>query len=200
MPTRLIDLHHHKVLLIGLGHMLQKEIHHLGIGRRKDERGHFPFCGSHGGIHIGILTNKLLWRVRPDARRSPGSSGDAQAAIFSTGRSSVGSRVLRTAWTSCWKFFFETRLVLPAWPWDDAHAEPTCASHVDARGGRWCHYALHAALRLQRPAESAQPWQSLLVRLARKKGAKRPVLARSSDIHDGAHLWWTARWLSVPND
>ena len=37
MPTRLIDLHHHKVFLIGLGHMLQKQTHHLRIGRRKDE-------------------------------------------------------------------------------------------------------------------------------------------------------------------
>ncbi len=80
MPTRLIDLHHHKVLLICFGHLLQKQTHHLGIDRRKDERGHEAFCGSHGGIHIGILTKKLLWRVRPDARRSPGSSGDAQAA------------------------------------------------------------------------------------------------------------------------
>jgi hypothetical protein len=60
--------------------MLQKEIHHLCIGRRKDERGHFTFCGSHGSIHIGILTNKLLWRVGSDARGSPGSSGDTQAA------------------------------------------------------------------------------------------------------------------------
>src|SRR5260370_23737061 len=60
----------------------------------------------------------------------------SSSAIFSTGRSSVGSRVLRAAWTACWKFFFETRPVLPGWPWDGAHAEPACASHVDARDGR----------------------------------------------------------------
>src|SRR2546426_3438676 len=124
----------------------------------------------------------------------------SSSAIFNTGRLSLGSRVLRAAWTSCWKFFFETRPVLPGWPWDGAHAEPACASHVDARGGRCYSHALHAALRLQRPAESAQPWQSLLVRLARKKAGERPVLARSSDIRDGVRLWWTARWLSVPND
>ncbi len=124
----------------------------------------------------------------------------SSSAIFNTGRSSVGSRVLRAAWTACWKFFFETRPVLPGSPWDDAHAEPTCASHVDARDGRWCWYALPAALPLQRPAESARPWQSRPVRLARKTASKRPVLARESDIHDGVRLWLTARWLSVPND
>ncbi len=37
MPARLIHLHHHKVLGIGARHMLKKQIHHLGIGRRKDE-------------------------------------------------------------------------------------------------------------------------------------------------------------------
>src|SRR2546428_11101071 len=37
MPARLIYLHHHKVLGIGARHMLKKQIHHLGIGRRKDE-------------------------------------------------------------------------------------------------------------------------------------------------------------------
>src|SRR5437763_3516015 len=119
----------------------------------------------------------------------------SSSAIFSTGRLSVGSRVLRAAWTSCWKFFFETRPVLPGWPWDDAHAEPTCASHVDARDGRWCPDALHGAPPLQRPGESAQPWQSRPVRLARNKAGEKPVLARSSDSHDGVHLWLTARWL-----
>src|SRR5690348_13718002 len=102
----------------------------------------------------------------------------SSSAIFNTGLSSVSSRVLRTAWTACWKVFFETRPVLAGWPWDDVHEEPTCASHVDARGGRWCRYALHAVLRLQRLGESVQPWQSLPVRLARKQGAERPVLLR----------------------
>src|SRR5438876_4765814 len=124
----------------------------------------------------------------------------SSSAIFNTGRLSVGSRVLRAAWTACWKFFFETQTVLPGWPWDDAHAEPTCASHVDARGGRWCQYALHAAPPLQRPGESAQPWQFLPVRLVRKKAAKRPVLARESDIRDGVRPWLTARWLPVRSD
>src|SRR5260370_40869378 len=120
--------------------------------------------------------------------------------MFSTGRSSVGSRVLRAAWTSCWKFFFETRPVLPGSPWDEARAEPACARHVDARGGRWCRYALHAAPPLHRPGESAQPWQSLPVRLARKRAGERPVLARASDIRDGVRLWLTARWLLTLND
>src|SRR5439155_2775805 len=120
----------------------------------------------------------------------------SSSAIFSTGRSSVGSRVLRAAWTACWKFFFETRLVLLGWPWDDVHAEPACASHVDARGGRCYSHALPAAPALHRPAGFARPWQSLPVRLARKKAAKRPVLARSSDSRDGVRLWLTARWLS----
>src|SRR5258708_12015327 len=34
----------------------------------------------------------------------------SSSAIFSTGRSSVGSRVLRAAWTSCWKFFLKRSL------------------------------------------------------------------------------------------
>src|SRR5260370_12531032 len=39
-------------------------------------------------------------------RPKPSSS----SAIFSIGRSSVGSRVLRAAWTSCWKFFLKRSL------------------------------------------------------------------------------------------
>src|SRR5260370_21960299 len=31
----------------------------------------------------------------------------SSSAIFNTGRLSVGSRVLRAAWTSCWKFFLK---------------------------------------------------------------------------------------------
>jgi hypothetical protein len=41
MPSSLIDLHHHKVLRKRGGHMLQKQTHHLGIGRGQYERGHF---------------------------------------------------------------------------------------------------------------------------------------------------------------
>src|SRR5258708_38313155 len=100
----------------------------------------------------------------------------SSSAIFSTGRSSVGSRVANAAWTACLKVFFETRPVLLGWPWDDANAEPVCASHVDARDGRYCCYALHAALPLQRPAAPARLYQSLPVRLGRKRAAKRPVL------------------------
>src|SRR5258708_2967430 len=122
-----------------------------------------------------------------------GPKQPSSSAMFNSGRSSVGSRLLRAAWTACWKFFFEKRPVLPDWPWDDAHAEPACASHGDARVGRYCCYALHAALALQRPAESAQPWQSLPVRLARRRAGERPVLARESDIRGGVRLWWTAR-------
>src|SRR5258708_7038643 len=117
----------------------------------------------------------------------------SSSAIFSTGRSSVGSRVLRAAWTACWKFFFETRPVLPGWPWDGAHAEPACASHVDARDGRCYCYALPAALALQRLAGFARPWQSLPVRLGRKRAGERPVLAGGSDIHDGVRLLLSAR-------
>src|SRR5260370_23673223 len=207
MPTRLIHLHHHKVLLISLGHMLQKETHHLRVGRGKDEQGHFAFRRRHRGIHIGILTNKLLWSVGPDARGSPGSCGDAQAAktalIFGhlQQRSLIGglSRA-QGCLDLLLEVFFEMQPVLPGWPWDDAHAEPASASHVGARGDRWCRYALPAAPPLQRPGESAQPWQSRPVRLARKKARDRPDLARSSDIHDGARPWLTARWLSVPSD
>src|SRR5258708_3872278 len=53
------------------------------------------------------------------------------------------------------------------------------------------HFMLH--LRAHSPAESARPWQSLPVRLARRRAAKRPVPAPGSDIHDGVRLWLTAR-------
>src|SRR6266851_3076636 len=41
MPSSLIDLHHHKVLRKRGGYMLQKQTHHLRIGRGQNERGHF---------------------------------------------------------------------------------------------------------------------------------------------------------------
>src|SRR5260221_14550683 len=102
----------------------------------------------------------------------------SSSAIFSTGRSSVGSRVANAAWTACLKFFFEKRPVLLGWPWDDANAEPVCASHVDSRDDRCCFDALTASLPLQRLGESVQPWKSLPVPPERKRGAKRLVLAR----------------------
>src|SRR5260370_27874593 len=34
----------------------------------------------------------------------------SSSAICNSGRSSVGSRVLRAAWTSCWKFFLKCSL------------------------------------------------------------------------------------------
>src|SRR6266852_7424005 len=80
MPASLIDLHDHKVLLIGLGHMLQEEIHHLCIGGRQNERRHFAFRWCHSGIHVGIFTHQLTGSVGPHSWRSPGTPGDTDAA------------------------------------------------------------------------------------------------------------------------
>src|SRR5260370_35560235 len=119
------------------GYRLQKQPYHLRIGRRKDEGGHCALCGSHGGMHIGILTKKLLWRVGPDARGSPGSSGDAEAAkaplIFGhlQQRSLIGGLSgAQGCLALLLEVFFEMQLVLPVWPWDNAHAEPSCPSHA----------------------------------------------------------------------
>jgi hypothetical protein len=80
MPSSSIDLHHHKVLCKGAGHMLQKHIHHLGIGRRQNERGHFALCWRHRRIDVGVLAHDVMWRARSDSRGSPGTSRDAHAA------------------------------------------------------------------------------------------------------------------------
>src|SRR6266699_348562 len=100
MPPSSIDLHYHKVLGKRGRHMLQKQIHHLGIGRGENERGHFPFRWRYSRIDVGIVAYDLTWR--------PGlTPGGAQArlgmltrpkrpsssAIFNTGRRSRGSRV-----------------------------------------------------------------------------------------------------------
>src|SRR6266700_3371399 len=79
MPSSLIDLHHHKVLRISGGHMLQKHIHHVGIGRGQNERRHFAFRWRHSRIDVGVFAHDLMWRLRPHSRRSPGTSRDAHA-------------------------------------------------------------------------------------------------------------------------
>src|SRR6266536_6493896 len=80
MPASLIDLHDHKVLLIGLGHMREEEIHHLGISGRQNERRQFAFRRLYSGIHIDIFTHELTGSVRPHSWRSPGTPGDTDAA------------------------------------------------------------------------------------------------------------------------
>jgi hypothetical protein len=40
MPARLIDLHDHETVGKVVGHLSQKEIHHLSIGFWEDEGGH----------------------------------------------------------------------------------------------------------------------------------------------------------------
>jgi hypothetical protein len=173
--------------------MLQKEIHHLCISRWKDERGHFPICGSHGGIDIGIRTNKLLWRVRPDARRSPDSSGDAQAA-----KAALIFGHLQDRWALACSglsgplagrvflkrvLFFLGRLGMTR---TRSQLAPTM-SIQEAVEGVDRHFMLH--LRFKG-----------LVHLLRRGNLSpfgsrenRLVLARSSDSRDGVRLWLTAR-------
>ena len=120
--------------------------------------------------------------------RRPSSS-----AIFNTGRSSVGSRVVRAAWTSCWKFFLKRVLRFLVGlgmtrTWSQLVPAMSMQEAVDIVA---MHFMLH--FRAHSPAESARPWQSLPVRLARKRAGERPVLARGSDIRDGVRLWPTAR-------
>src|SRR6266704_4758172 len=57
-----------------------QQIHHLGIGRGENERGHFPFRWRYSRIDVGIVAYDLTWRPRPHSRRSPGTSGDAHTA------------------------------------------------------------------------------------------------------------------------
>ena len=79
MPPSLIDLHHHKEFRKGAGHMLQKQTHHLRIGRGQNERRHFAFRWCHSSIDVGVFAHDLMWRLRPHSRRSPGTSRDAHA-------------------------------------------------------------------------------------------------------------------------
>src|SRR5260370_100337 len=74
VPSRLIHLHDDKVLLEGLGDMLQEQMHHRGISPRENQGGHFPLCGSHSCVDVGIFTHDLSWGARPDARGSPSAS------------------------------------------------------------------------------------------------------------------------------
>src|ERR1700732_2773208 len=84
MPPSLIDLHHNKGVGKGGRYMLEKQTHHLGIGRRKNERGHFAFRWRHSSVDVGIFTNDLMCGVWSDSRRSPGTprGTDATKSAF----------------------------------------------------------------------------------------------------------------------
>src|SRR6266699_1150529 len=63
MPPSLIDLHHHKVFRKGGGHMLQKQAHHLRIGRGQNERGHLAFCSrDRSGPHLRPSLTRVAGR------------------------------------------------------------------------------------------------------------------------------------------
>src|SRR5260370_3867372 len=83
MPTSLVNLHHYKVVGKGGRHMLEKQPHHLGIGRRKNERYHFAFRWRYSSIHVGIFTNDLMCGVWSHSRRSPSTPGDTDATTSS---------------------------------------------------------------------------------------------------------------------
>jgi hypothetical protein len=79
MPPSSVNLHHHKVRSLGLGHMFEKQVHHLGIGRGQNERGHFAHGFRYSRIDVGVLSYDVMWPLRSHARRSPSTSGDADA-------------------------------------------------------------------------------------------------------------------------
>src|SRR5438034_286788 len=80
VPACLIDLHDKKVVGKVLGHLRQKEIHHLGIGVRQDEGGHQAMLWCHRRIDIARLANDLSGCLWADAWRIPGTFGTTEAA------------------------------------------------------------------------------------------------------------------------
>src|SRR5512135_799106 len=84
VPSRLIHLHHEKVLGEGGGYMLQEQIHHRGICPGQDQRGHFPLCWGHSSVHVGIFAHHLSRGSWSDAWGSPSPSRltDAAKAAF----------------------------------------------------------------------------------------------------------------------
>src|SRR6266516_4843056 len=63
-----------------LAHMLQKEIHHGGIHRGQDQRGHLAFRRSHSRVDIDVLSHYLAGDVRSDPWWRPTTVGTADAA------------------------------------------------------------------------------------------------------------------------
>ncbi len=85
VPAGLIDLHDHEVVGKVLGHLRQKEIHHLCIGVRQDEAGHQALLWCHRRIDIAGLANDLSGRLWADAWWGPSPFGGTEAAKASLG-------------------------------------------------------------------------------------------------------------------
>jgi hypothetical protein len=57
--------------------MLQKQLHHGGIGGWQHQGCHLPFGRRHHGIDVGVFPHYLSRGAGPDSRRRPGPPGDA---------------------------------------------------------------------------------------------------------------------------
>jgi hypothetical protein len=57
--------------------LLEKDVHHLRVGIREDQRGHCAQGRGNCGVRIEVLPHNLLGYFRTDAGRGPAGSGVA---------------------------------------------------------------------------------------------------------------------------
>lgn len=72
MPARLVHQNYHEILLKIPGHLLQEELHHVGIGPGQYQRGQLPQRRTDRHISIQVFPDHLSRSNRSTASGSPG--------------------------------------------------------------------------------------------------------------------------------
>jgi hypothetical protein len=76
MPARAIEHHHNMVMGMALGHLIQEDLHAVGVDLGQDQSIHYARQRLHGCVRVGVLM-----REHGDAHRAMGLGCPALAYV-----------------------------------------------------------------------------------------------------------------------